>query len=148
MAVSTSADRIAVRVMELVGHPEVAQEPWFATGFGRAQHAELLDQLVGAWIGERDQAEVLSLFEAAGAAISPVYDIAQAMADPQYQALGTFVQLDDEDLGLIRMQNVLFRMSATPGSVRYAGRRLGQDNDDVFRELGFDPEGLRADSII
>jgi len=44
------------------------------------------------------------------------------------------VTLPDEDLGQIRMQNLLFRMSETPGEVRHAGRRLGQDTDDVLRE--------------
>ncbi len=53
VAVSTSADRIAARVLELVGHPEVVREPWFATGFERAQHAEFLDELVGGWIAKR-----------------------------------------------------------------------------------------------
>ena len=50
VAVSTSAQRIAERVMELVGHPEVISEPWFATGHGRAEHADLLDAYVGDWI--------------------------------------------------------------------------------------------------
>jgi crotonobetainyl-CoA:carnitine CoA-transferase CaiB-like acyl-CoA transferase len=148
VAVSTSADRIAARLMELVGHPEVTTADWFATGFGRAQHADLLDELVGGWIGQRDQPDVLRLFEEAGAAVSPVYEIDQAMSDPQYGALGTFVEIEDEDLGPLRMQNVLFRMSANPASVRFAGRRLGQDNDEVFPEFGFDPEELRALSVI
>ena len=51
VAVSTSAGTIAERVMRLVGHPEVIQESWFRTGAGRAEHADKLDGLVGAWIG-------------------------------------------------------------------------------------------------
>lgn len=148
VAISTSADRIAARVMELVGHAEITTERWFATGFGRAQHTDLLDEMVGGWIAQRDRSEVLRLFEEAGAAVSPIYEIDEAMTDPQYQALGTFVHLEDEDLGLLRMQNVLFRMSANPASVRFAGRRLGEDNDEVFRQFGFDPEELRAQSLI
>ncbi len=148
VAVSTSADRIAARMLELVGHPEVVREPWFATGFERAQHAEFLDELVGGWIAERDQAEVLRAFEEAGAAISPVYDIAEAMADLQYRALGTFVELEDDDLGHLRMQTVLYRMSRTQCAVRFAGRRIGQDNAEVFGEMGLDVQELRADSAI
>ncbi len=148
VAVSTSADRVAGRVMELVGHPEVTGEPWFASGFGRAQHADLLDELVSAWIGERQQADVLAAFDAAGAAVSPVYSIDEAMSDPQYQALGTFTRMEDEDLGPITMQNALFRMSQTPPSVAFAGRRLGQDNTEVYEELGYDPGELRAQSVI
>ena len=53
VAVSTSAQRIAERVMTLVGHPEIIDEPWFGTGRGRAEHADLLDAAVGEWIAAR-----------------------------------------------------------------------------------------------
>ena len=82
VAVSTSAQRIAERVMELVGHPEVIAEPWFATGAGRAEHVDLLDAHVGDWIASRSRAEVLDAFEEAGAAIAPVYDAADLVNDP------------------------------------------------------------------
>ena len=45
VAVSTSAQSIAERVLRLVGHPEVIDEPWFASGHGRAEHVDLLDAL-------------------------------------------------------------------------------------------------------
>src|SRR5579872_1302993 len=47
LAVSTSAQPIAERVMRLVGRPELVDEPWFATGRERAQHADELDDAVG-----------------------------------------------------------------------------------------------------
>ncbi len=43
----------------------------------------------------------------------------------------------------MKMQNVLFRMLGTPGRIRWAGRRLGQDNEAVYGELGVSPERLR-----
>ena len=60
------------------------------------------------------------------------------MADPQYRALGTFLRLPDEDLGSVVMQNVIARLSATPGEVRWPGRRVGQDNELVYGRLGRD----------
>ncbi len=135
LAISTAAQAIAERVMRLVGHPELIDEPWFASGTGRAQHADQLDSLVAEWIGQRDAEEVMQAFTEVGAAVAPIYDVAQLIADPQYQALNSVVTLPDEDLGTIRMQNLLFRMSDTPGEVRHAGRRLGQDTDAVLREL-------------
>lgn len=136
VAVSTSAQSIAERVMRLVGHPEVIAESWFGTGAGRAEHADELDAAVAAWVGERDRDEVLRAFEAADAAVAPVYDVADLMADPQVRALESIVDLPDEDLGLVKMQNVLFRMADTPGRIRWPGRRLGEDNDAVYGELG------------
>lgn len=137
VAVSTSTTNVAERVMHLVGHPEVTNEPWFATGLGRAQHADLLDPMVATWVGERKRSEVLALFEEAKAAAAPVYDVAELMEDPQVRHRKIFEPVDDADLGPIAMQNVLFRMSETPGSVRFTGRRLGTDTEAVLcTELG------------
>jgi len=95
---------------------------------------------VAEWIAARDYAQVQAGFDEAGAALFPVYDVAQLMADPQVQARDSVTTVDDEDLGPLRMQNVWFRMSRTPGAVRFPGRRLGQDTDAVLAErLGYDP---------
>jgi crotonobetainyl-CoA:carnitine CoA-transferase CaiB-like acyl-CoA transferase len=145
VAVSTSAQRVAERVMRLVGHGEVVTEPWFASGSGRAAHADLLDSQVAEWIGERDRAEVLKAFEEAEAAVSPVYDIADVFADPQYRALDTLTTVEDPELGPLRMQNVLFRLSSTPGGIRWTGRPHGQDTDRVYTErLGLTTDELDA----
>ncbi len=135
VAVSTSAQSIAERVLRLVGHPEVIPEPWFQSGKGRAEHVEVLDGWVSAWIGERDLQDVMAAFEAAGAAATPIYDVSDVMADPQYAALGSITTVEDEELGPVRMQNVLFRMTETPGEIRHTGRRLGADNEDVYLGL-------------
>ena len=142
VAVSTSAQTVAERVMKLVGHPEVIAEPWFETGRGRAQHSDQLDAMVSSWIGERDLNDVVEQFEEANAAVAPVYDIADIFEDPQYQALDSITTIDDEDLGPIRMQNLMFRLSATPGAIKWSGRGIGADNKAVYGELGINAEEL------
>lgn len=136
VAVSTSAQSIAERVMRLVGRPELIDEPWFATGAQRAEHADVLDRAVGSWIAGRTRTDVLAAFEKAEAAVAPIQDIRDVMADPQYQALDTVTTVDDPDLGPLRMQNVLFRLSSTPGAIRWAGRPHGADTEQVLTELG------------
>ena len=145
VAVSTSAQTIADRVMHLVGHPEVIDQDWFASGAGRAEHADLLDGYVGGWIAEHDLNDVMTKFEEAEAAVAPVYDISQIMEDPQFEALGSIVSVDDPDLGSVKMQNVMFRMSETPGRIQWAGRGLGEDNHNVYvDELGMSDERLKS----
>lgn len=136
LAVSASSQSIADRVMRLVGREDLVTEPWFASGHGRAQHADEIDAAVGSWIAARPAAEVVATFEAAQAAVAPIYDVRGVMSDPQYRALGTVLTVEDEQLGEIRMQNVLFRLSETPGSVRWPGKPHGADTDDVLREIG------------
>lgn len=141
LAISTSADAIAARVMRLVGVPEIVDEPWFATGRGRAQHVEELDGPVAAWIGARTRAEVVAAFAEAGAAVAPVYTPSELLADPQVRETAMVTSVDDPDLGPVRMQNVLFRMGATPGAIRHTGRPLGADTQEVVvGELGVDAD--------
>ncbi len=145
VAISTSAQSIAERVMHLVGHPEVIDEPWFAAGSTRAEHADELDAYVGGWIAERDAAEVIKAFEEAQAAVAPIYDIADVFNDPQYQALDTITTVEDPVLGPVRMQNVMYRLSDSPGSIEWTGRPHGADTRAVLAErLGLDDAELDA----
>ncbi|MFF4665162.1 CaiB/BaiF CoA transferase family protein [Streptomyces sp. NPDC001282] len=151
VAVSTSAQSVAERVMRLVGRPELIDEPWFGSGTTRAEHADKLDEAVGDWIARHTRAEALRAFEKAEAAIAPVYDIRDVMEDPQYRALGSIAEVDDPELGPLRMQNVLFRLSGTPGAIRWAGRPHGADTDEILTGLGLSaPEiaALRAEHIL
>jgi crotonobetainyl-CoA:carnitine CoA-transferase CaiB-like acyl-CoA transferase len=137
VAVSTSALSIAERVMTLVGRPDLIEQPWFATGSGRAANADLLDTAVASWISQRSRHEVVAEFEKAQAAVAPVYDVRDILADPQFVALETAVSVPDEDFGSVRMQNVPFRMSGTPGHIKHTGRAHGADTTAVLTELGF-----------
>ncbi|RSS80001.1 CaiB/BaiF CoA-transferase family protein [Streptomyces sp. WAC06614] len=151
LAVSASATSVAERVVRLVGRPELAEEPWFSTGSGRAAHAHLLDEAVGGWIGRHKAEEVVGAFEEAQAAVAVVHDVRDVMTDPQYAALETVTEVDDPELGPLRMQNVLFRLSATPGGIRWAGRPHGADTDAVLAELGLsaaEVAALREDRVL
>ncbi len=119
VAISTSTESIAHRVLELLG---LGDDTRFATFEGRAAHREELDQAVAEWIGARPSHEVLAAFEQAQAAIAPVYSMHDLLADPHVRARGVFVEVD----GVV-MQAPVARMSRTPGEVRWVGRPLGAD---------------------
>ncbi|NUW38812.1 CaiB/BaiF CoA transferase family protein [Nonomuraea rhodomycinica] len=144
LAVSTSAQAVAERVVTLVGRPDLVAQPWFSSGAGRVAHVDELDEAVATWIAARDADEVIARFEEAEAAVAPIYDVRDIARDPQYAALGTFVELPDEELGSVTMQNVLFRLSDTPGEVRWPGRPLGHDTDEVLGELAYGGEDIAA----
>jgi crotonobetainyl-CoA:carnitine CoA-transferase CaiB-like acyl-CoA transferase len=126
------------------------EQPWFASGRERAEHADELDSAVGSWIGAHALDEVLEAFEKVEAAVGPVYDVRGIVEDPQYAALGTIAEVDDEDLGPLQMQNVLFRLSESPGAIRWAGRSHGADTAEVLAEVGVCAErlaSLRAEGV-
>jgi len=151
VAVSASATSIAERVLRLVGRPDLVEQPWFATGTGRAEHVDEIDDAVAAWIAVRPRDEVLASFDAAEAAIAPVYDARDILQDPQLNAVGAIVTVEDERLGPLKMTNVVSRLSDTPGEIRSTGGRHGADTDAVLTELGLGAEAierLRAAGVV
>lgn len=144
IAISTSTNKIAERVLTLVGHPEVIGEPWFVTGAERAKHADYLDGLVGEWIAARPRAQVLAEFEAAGAAVSSVYAPEDLVNDDHVRQQELLTAVEDEHLGTLLQHNVLFRMSATPGAIRFTGRDHGADTDEVLTQLGYGPDRIQT----
>jgi len=135
VALSAAAPSITRRVLELTGGKGTADDPRFRTNADRVRHVEEVDGIVGGWIARHTLKEVLDAFEAAEAAIGPVYDIGQICEDPQYLARESITTVDDPDLGLLKMQNVFPRMVRTPGRIRHAGPRLGEHQREVLEEL-------------
>jgi crotonobetainyl-CoA:carnitine CoA-transferase CaiB-like acyl-CoA transferase len=123
VAVSTSAESVAGRVMALVG---VADDERFTTFAGRVEHRDELDDIVRAWIAARPSADVLAAFDAAQAAIAPVMTMSDIAADPHYRAREAIVEIDG-----VTMQGLVARLSATPGRIRWAGRPLDADGDAI-----------------
>jgi crotonobetainyl-CoA:carnitine CoA-transferase CaiB-like acyl-CoA transferase len=151
VAVSASATSIAERVLRLVGRADLTEQPWFATGAGRAAHVDEIDAAVAAWIAARSRDDVLAAFDAAEAAIAPVYDARDLLADPQLAAIDAIVPIDDDELGPIKMTNMISRLSETPGGIERTGRAHGADTAEVLAEVGVDAaelQRLRAGGVV
>ena len=123
VAVSTSAESVAARVMELIGFGD---DPRMVGFEGRMAHREEIDARLAGWTAARTMDEVLAEFEAVDAAVAPVYDMADIFADPHLRDRGSVVEVDG-----VPMPDVVARLSATPGRVRWAGRALDADGDEV-----------------
>ena len=144
LGLSGSSQSTAERTVRLVGRPEMAEQDWFANHAGRLQHQDELDQAIGAWVAERNAREVIASFSEAGAAIAPILDIAGIFEDPQFLHNETITTVEDPVLGPIRMQNLIGRLSATPGRVRTTGPSLGEHNDEILGNLiGYGEAALR-----
>jgi crotonobetainyl-CoA:carnitine CoA-transferase CaiB-like acyl-CoA transferase len=102
----------------------------FSSFAGRVAHREEVEDALAAWIAERTADEVLATFEEAHAAAAPVYDLADIVDDPHYRARGAITEVDG-----VPMQALVARLSATPGRIRWAGRPLGADTEEILAEL-------------
>ncbi len=127
VAISSSAETVAQRLLELLG---IETDERFATFQARSRHRAELEAKMAAYVAAHTSKEVLAEFERVDAAVAPVMDIKDIVEDPHYRDRHTLVEVDG-----VMMQNVVARLSRTPGRIRHAGRPLGADNDEVLGQL-------------
>jgi crotonobetainyl-CoA:carnitine CoA-transferase CaiB-like acyl-CoA transferase len=123
VGVSTSSDSVAARVLALLG---VGDDPRFTTFAARMENREALESVMTAWCAKRTQDEVMEAFTSAEAAIGPVMSMADIAVDPHYAARAAIVNLDG-----VPMQGLIARLGATPGALRWHGRGLDEDGDEI-----------------
>lgn len=151
VALSASTQSMFDRLTEAMGRPGLAEDPRFRSNDDRVRHADEVDAEVSAWFAEHDRDEVLRLMEEAQVAVGVVNEIPDLFQNPHYAARETFVTVDDDDLGTIRMVAPVPRMSLTPGSIRRTGPALGQHTEEILAEFGIDVdriERLRAEGVV
>ncbi|SBW09621.1 putative acyl-CoA transferase/carnitine dehydratase [uncultured delta proteobacterium] len=143
VALSGAAQPIAANVFKAVGRPELIEDERFCNNAARMKNVEELDAIIGGWIRERDWQEVQRVFSECGAVIGPMYTMDQLFEDNHYKIRESFVSVEDEELGSVRMPNVVAKFSRTPGKVMTAGAPKGKHNEEVYSGmLGIPPAEL------
>lgn len=127
VAISSSADSVAERVLALVGLSTVER---FKSFQGRSEHREEVEGHVRAWVAARPAEEVIREFRRVDAAIAPVLEMNDIFEDEHYRARGIITEADG-----VAMQNLVARLSKTPGAVRHPGRPFGADTEAVLSGL-------------
>ena len=123
VGISASSDSVANRVTRLLG---IGDDPRFTTFQDRMANRSALEALMVEWCSHRTQPEVLQAFADAEAAVGPVMTMADIAHDPHYAARGSIVDVDGTP-----MQGLIASLSETPGVLRWAGRALDADGDDI-----------------
>lgn len=127
VAISASAESVATRLIETIGG---GKDPRFNSFQSRFENREALEALTKAWIGARTSKEVINAIEAADAAIAPVYTMKQVIEDPHFVERESFIRVDG-----ILMQNLVARMSKTPGKITSVGPKLGQHTEEIIAQI-------------
>lgn len=134
--IAANQDSVFGRLATLMDEPELAAAgSRYADHSGRGEHQGELDDHIAIWTAKHDADELLALLHEGGVPAGRIFKAADMLADPHFAAREAIVRVPDPRFGELAMQNVVPKLSATPGSVRWTGPELGQHNDEVYGDL-------------
>lgn len=134
--IAGNGDSIFKRLMSLIGREDLANDQALADNAGRVARVEELDKAIGEWTSQHSVEEVLDALDSASVPAGRIYTVADIAADPHYAARGMLQQIKLDDGSEMTVPGIVPKLSATPGTHRRNAPALGQDTDDILKEIG------------
>ncbi|MDO3606386.1 CaiB/BaiF CoA transferase family protein [Ralstonia pseudosolanacearum] len=134
--IAGNGDSIFKRLMHTIGRTDLADDPAFANNAGRVARVEELDGAIGSWTALRTVEEALHLLAEARVPAGKVYTAKDIVEDPHYRARDMILLQRTREGDTLEVPGVVPKLEGTPGTVRTAAPRLGEDTTAVLRELG------------
>ena len=145
VTIAVTSDGQWRRLADILGGAELAADARYSTVSGRMEHQDALDALIGAWTADKDAYDICRQLQGFDIPSSPVMGGPDLLADEHYAARDTFVEVDHPQVGPKMYPGAAWKMSATPGKVRWPSPTLGQHNQLIYSELlGMLPERISA----
>ena len=142
--VAGNGDSIFKRLMQAIGRPDLGEAPDLANNAGRVARVDEIDAAIGAWTADRTVADVLAILGDARVPAGKVYTAKDIAEDPHYRARDMLLTQRTRDGYDVEVPGVVPKLMGTPGSVRSAAPRLGEDTDAVLREIGLTEDQIAA----
>jgi formyl-CoA transferase len=142
--IGANQDAVWARLAEAMGQPELATDPRYVDHVARGKHQAELDQRIEKWTSGLTVAEVEALMIAHSIPAGKMYRAPEMLDDPHFKAREAIIEVETEQWGPLKMQNVFPKLSDTPSSVRSAApSAIGQHNSEVYGGiLGLDEQHL------
>jgi crotonobetainyl-CoA:carnitine CoA-transferase CaiB-like acyl-CoA transferase len=150
--VACGNDNLFRKFCEAAGHPELAQDPRFASNGKRVENRAEMTRVIQEFFGKRSTAEWLERLEAAGVPNGPINNLAQVFEEPQVKARGVKIELEHKAAGKLTLVASPMRFSGTPLEYRLPPPLLGEHTEEVLRDLlgksNAEITALRAEGIL
>ncbi|CAG2134051.1 Succinyl-CoA--L-malate CoA-transferase beta subunit [Cupriavidus yeoncheonensis] len=146
-----SSNPIFARLCAAIGHPELADDPRFATNPERVRHLEPLDLIIGGWFAAHDYQAVAAALNAREIPFSKIFSIADILEDPHFRARQAIVRLPDPDLGSVPAPCQVPRFSGYAPLPPRTGPAVGEHNEEIYAAVGLTPhdiERLRGAGVL
>ena len=133
------SDELFARYARAMGHPEVLDDPRFATPILRRGNYQVLADLMADWMLDLTKEELFDILREQNLAAGPVLSLGEVIENEHIKARGAFTDVEHPEAGSVKLMSPWIRFSDTPTRVTHAGPRIGEHNRDVYgRILGFD----------
>lgn len=144
--IAANQDTVFARLCEAIGQPELSSDERFSTHKARGKNMKELDKIINDWSKSRSVADVATLMEKHAVPAGKIFRAPEMLADPQFVARESIVDVPTERWPNLKMQNVFPKMSKTQGEIRWPGpETLGAHNQEVYEKLlGLDKKQLKA----
>jgi formyl-CoA transferase len=145
IVITISNNSLFAKLAAAMGQPELAHDERFMTHDARWKNIEVINGIVGNWIGSMPVSDVLGTLERHSLPHSLVYTVDDILADPHYKARGAIATLDHPKLGALKMPAPTPRLSATPARAVQPAPALGEHNAEIYGQLlGLDAAAVAA----
>lgn len=139
LALAIGADRQFRKLAAALGHPDMADDPRFATNRARAENRVALYEIMEAAFRTKGRDEWLVDLHAAGLPAGAIRTVDEVLEAPEVHARDMVVEVDHATIGRERIIGSPLKLSETPVSVRSAPPTLGQQTAEVLKDvLGWD----------
>ncbi|MCY4632455.1 MAG: CoA transferase [bacterium] len=133
--IAANQDTVFGRLAEAMGRPELARDERYATHVARGARQAELDELISVWSAGLDAESLNEVLERHGVPTGHIYRAPEMLADPHFAAREAIVRLVHPEIGELPMQNVVPKLSETPGRLRWPGPDLGAHNSEILTGL-------------
>jgi formyl-CoA transferase len=130
--------------MHVIGRDDLALQPDLQGNDGRVLRAAELDDAIGSWTLPRTVAGVLQLLGEADVPAGKVYTAQDIAQDRHYRERDMILRQITRDGHELDVPGVVPKLSATPGTVRSAAPRLGEDTTSLLQHLGLSLDAIAA----
>lgn len=133
--IAANQDAMFARLAGAMGQSALASDPRFASHGARGANQHTLDDLIAQWTGTLTADQLTGILNEADVPTGRIFRAPDMLVDPHFKAREAIVSVGHPVLGEIKMQNVVPKLSATPGGISHAGPELGEHNDEIYRGL-------------
>lgn len=135
IVIGGNGDSIFKRLMKAINREDIGEDPQYGSNDKRAKHPELLDNVISEWTMQHSLSDAQEKLDEYDVPNGPIYSIEDIFNDVHYQARDMIKDVEVDGLGSLKMPGIMPKFSETPGEIKWAGPKLGEHNEEVYRDL-------------